>query len=328
MPRFIRRAFNWKQAIWFIPFCLASGFGAAFADQFALAHLFNVLWWIYSLVCWLASDTLAAKLQRSLVYLADGSLPPPSKKRYRIWQIIPSVFLVVAFFAAGYWIRTVQRAKQLGSLDEWLRPGSAPAPPSACNSSAPLPPDAVAIYLGNSRLATGGNPFPWAVIVPQDRRIRKPILAIERDEEGRIAIDLDVRGKDGRIIARLVRNHFVVNRNNILSKSSPDESTLIVTNEEGNDVLTLKYLNPRMIHLLGTFYVVGQNEPIVITEDEQDMGGRRMVLSNLCNTYGEGMTVSISSGGDGSGNHEYDAPASRQHPWPAIKWNKSTQQWE
>jgi len=59
----------------------------------------------------------------------------------------------------------------------------------------------------------------------------------------------------------------------------PDRSTLIVTDQEGTEVLNVRYLNRHVIHLLGIFYVIGQNDPIVISETRQDMGAGRSIFS-------------------------------------------------
>jgi hypothetical protein len=168
-----------------------------------------------------------------------------------------------------------------------------------------LPENAMALYLGNSRLTASTDTFPWSPLQPQDRRARKeyPIVTIEMDTHGRIAIDIDVRSKDHKIIARITRNQFVINTNNILSRSRPDRSTLIIYDQDGNEVLNIRYVNPHRIHLLGMFYVYGQDSPVVITENEQIMGAYGRV-SSFCGQYAPGFKEALFASGDGSGNHE------------------------
>jgi hypothetical protein len=238
---------------------------------------------------------------------------------------------MIAFFAGcAYFVHRLQLARELEKVEDWLYPANDPDPP--CSTKFPLPDDAIALYLGNSRLVAGRKVLMWPVLVPQDRRIAAPVLVVERGSSRRIAIDLDVRGKDGRIIARIKRNYFVINSNNILTKQRPDRSTLIVTDQEGMEVLNARYLNRHAIHLLGTFYVAGQNEPVVINELTQDMGGGRMVFSGACNasySWDENVSMVLVTSGDGSGNHEYDPPGSRQHPLsPVRKWSAAKQEWE
>lgn len=303
---------------------------AALSDQFGLAYGFTMVCCIYSIGCWLRSDQLKGKRSRSVVVFADGSPYDLPTMRYRLWQIVPTCLLIAFFATSFFFIQRLALTKELGQSEDWLYPASETDPP--CNSRYPLPDDAIALYLGNSRLVAGKDVTMWDVLDPQDRRIATPILVVERDSRGGIALDLDVRSKDGKIVARIKRNYFVLNGNNILTKRRPDRSTLIVTDQEGTEVLNVKYLNPHAINLLGTFYVIGQKEPVVINEVTQDMGGSRMMLSGACNdSYGWKGDVSRSlyTSGDGTGNHEYDPPGSAEHPLsPVRKWNADKQEWE
>jgi len=46
---------------------------------------------------------------------------------------------------------------------------------------------------------------------------------------------MDVKGEDGRLIARLNGNGFVINRNNYLEMQRPDRTRLIVYDQNGNE---------------------------------------------------------------------------------------------
>jgi hypothetical protein len=160
------------------------------------------------------------------------------------------------------------------------------------------------LYLGNSRLTASERMFPWVVLAPQDRRLRRehPIITIEMDKAKHIAVNLDVLSEDRRVVARIKRNHFWVNPNNVLNKERPDRSTLVVTDQFGKEVLNIRYLNPHSIHLTGAFYVVGQAEPVVITDAAQSMG-RYITFSQVCNNYSEAAAPTLLTYGDGTGNH-------------------------
>ena len=263
----------------------------------------------------------------SIILLPDGSHHQGSMWEYRTWQVGVSLLWICFFFACSYGVYRVQMAKELEAIEDWLYPASDPDPP--CSTKFPLPDNAIALYLGNSRLIAGKKVSMWSVINPQDRRIETPLLVIEQDAD-RVALDLDVRGNDGKIIARIRRNYFLINQNNILTKRRPDRNTLIVTDQEGTEVLNVRYLNPHAIHLLGTFYVIGQKEPIVINEMTQDMGHYH--ISGTCNaSYGwaDDAAMSLAAGGDGTGNHEYDPPGSQERPLsPVRKWNAAKREWE
>jgi hypothetical protein len=326
----MRQVFHWKHAGWAIAVFGGAALTSALADQFALAYAFILICSVYSVGCWLTSDRLEQKQPRSSVLLLDGTSYVPSARNYRLWQILPSLLIVVFFSGCVYSVHHLQLARELEQSEDWLYPASDPEP--TCSSQFPLPDNAIALYLGNSRLVAGKNISMWPVLIPQDRRIGVPILVVEQDSRGGVALDIDVRGEDGRIVARISRNFFVLNRNNMLTKQRPDRSTLIVIDQSGNEVLNVRYLNRKSIHLLGTFYVTGQKEPVVIKEMTQDMGGGRIVNSGACNTsygWGDDAFYAWNTSGDGTGNHEYDPPGSVKHPLAnGPKWNPSKRAWE
>jgi hypothetical protein len=274
--------------------------------------------------------------KRPKIRRATKNNPTPTQptsqdeRRWRMWCTLPVLVILAVSAILCAWTRVLQNDFELDRLADWLYPASDPDP--ACSTKFPLPDNAIALYLGNSRLVAGKKVSMWGALNPQDRRIPTPILIVEQGSRGRIALDLDIRGSDGKIIARIVRNYFVINPNNILTKSRPDRSTLTVTDQEGSQVLNVRYLNQHGIHLLGKFYVIGQKEPIVINETTQDMGARRMIFSGACNAsyrWPDDVAMSWAASGDGSGNHEYDPPGSRERPLsPVRRWNTSKMEWE
>lgn len=326
----IRQVFHWKYSGWAIALFGGAALTASLADQFELAYAFILICCVFSVGWWLTSDRLEQKRPWSSLLLLDSTSYAPSARGYRLWQTIPSLLMIALFGGCVYSVHRLQFARELEQFEGWLYPASDSDPP--CDTKFPLPDNAIALYLGNSRLVAGKGVSMWAVLVPQDRRISTPILVVEQGSRGRIALDLDVRGEDGRIVARIQHNYFVLNRNNLLIKQRPDRSTLLVTDQKGTEVLNVRYVNRHAIHLLGTFYVIGQKDPVVINEMTQDMGGGHMVFSGACNAssgWGDDISMSLSTSGDGTGNHRYDPPGSAEHPLsPVRKWDASKHEWE
>ncbi|HEX4486040.1 MAG TPA: hypothetical protein VH088_07230, partial [Terriglobales bacterium] len=64
---------------------------------------------------------------------------------------------------------------------------------------------------------------------------------------GRIAVSLAVLSSDGRVVARLDKNRFVVNASNYLEKRQTDLSRMVVVDQFDTEVLDIWYLNPRAI---------------------------------------------------------------------------------
>jgi len=138
-----------------------------------------------------------------------------------------------------------------------------------------LPEGAMAIFLGNSIAYT--TSFPHTVIeVGGD-----PVLVIDKTEAG-IVIFAKMFSEDGRIVAELKQNHFHVNPNNYFRIERPNDHSLIVYDQRGQQALNVEFLNRFAIKLLGRFYFPPR-PPIIIEEEWMSYGGMRM--SN--NTFGE-----------------------------------------
>lgn len=138
-----------------------------------------------------------------------------------------------------------------------------------------IPEGAMAIFLGNSMAYT--TSFPHTVIeVGGD-----PVLVIDKTEAG-IAIFAKMFSEDGRIVAELKENQFHVNPNNYFRIERPNDHSLIVYDQRGQQALNVEFLNRFAIKLLGRFYFPPR-PPIIIEEERMSYGGIRM--SN--NTFGE-----------------------------------------
>jgi hypothetical protein len=90
--------------------------------------------------------------------------------------------------------------------------------------------------------------FPHLVVAS---RHLGPFISLDRSWDGSIRVLMDVRSEDRKIIVRLDEDGFVVNRSNSLEVKT-DRSSLSVIDEYGDEVLNIRYLNPREISVSGT----------------------------------------------------------------------------
>jgi len=153
-----------------------------------------------------------------------------------------------------------------------LIPANKPTPPNACGT---IPPNALAILLGNS--AAFNSSFPHTVIEVGNQQ-----LLIINKKGDRITISAKFFSRDNRIVGELKENQFYINPNNYFRIERPNEHSLIVYDQEGNKTINLEFLNPSAIRLLGRFYLPNR-PPIIIEEDFQTFGGVKM--SRVC--FGE-----------------------------------------
>jgi hypothetical protein len=126
-----------------------------------------------------------------------------------------------------------------------LTPGNDPTPANYCD-----PPQVgdVVVMFGNEEQHNTAlvSRFPHIVL---ESRAHGPVVTLDRDG-ALVAVVLDMKSADGKIIARLNSNGWVVNRNNVLS-ANKDAHGLEILDEFGADVLSVRYLNPQAISVKG-----------------------------------------------------------------------------
>jgi hypothetical protein len=90
-------------------------------------------------------------------------------------------------------------------------------------------------------------------------RIHGRDLLTLRREGGGYFIDASVFSDDGRIVAQVERNRFVVNPNNYFRISRRDQSTLAVYDQKADPVLTVAYRRDGMVLVGGIFRYNGES---------------------------------------------------------------------
>ena len=135
-----------------------------------------------------------------------------------------------------------------------------------------LPRDTILLRLGSVSLISSSRP---QYVLAHDQQ---PFLTIAGGEHG-LRISTSVMSVDHHRIARVIDNEFKVDPEHSFNPKQPDPHTLVVRDEDGNEVLRVTYLNKRAISVLGTFYMEGKTRPASITSqgirwpDGQFVGG-------------------------------------------------------
>jgi hypothetical protein len=100
-----------------------------------------------------------------------------------------------------------------------LYPANDQVPPGACSPHG----SEVTLYLGSSAVLAPGV-FPLTIVGIKDKRV----LVLDRSSDGSLVLIADIRDKDDKIIARLDKDGFTINKNNYLSVKRTDRSSLII----------------------------------------------------------------------------------------------------
>ncbi len=135
------------------------------------------------------------------------------------------------------------------ALNGNLLPANEPTPKTGCGET---PQGAALLILGDERQGIGAvvTTFPHTIVESVVLGKKIPSISLDRDSAGTLVVLMDIRSADGRIIARLNREGFVVNRNNYLELKS-DTSSLHIEDEYGDEVLDVRYLNRSTIRVRG-----------------------------------------------------------------------------
>jgi hypothetical protein len=152
--------------------------------------------------------------------------------------------------------RLFERQQEVSEfLTDKLIPASDPTPANTCHDAYP---DDVFVFFGSNGNASFTDKFPHTILQVRGRKI----ISIDRTENNSLTLSVDIRDSSNRIIARLNREGFAVSHNYDWYLLRPDESTVVVEDEYGNDVVRARFLNPRAFSVSGRYYDQGNVHPL------------------------------------------------------------------
>jgi hypothetical protein len=181
-------------------------------------------------VWWLSSDFLATRKKQRRAVRRDTVRSRQATHSYQkyLWAGLGAIATGTTFVLMFTYAQ--HQAYELSRNAGLLVPADDQSP-EVCGDL-PLPNGVLALYLGTNRLHAPKTGSFSPLVYEGDRM---PLLTLHTDHTGYITLSIDIRSRDGRIVARVDKNRFVVNENNILRMRRPDRSTLIVDDQEGAD---------------------------------------------------------------------------------------------
>jgi hypothetical protein len=182
-------------------------------------------------------------------------LGPATKKNGVLKQGAP---VTVYYRREGNVAEQVDLVEALKGL---LVPGDEPDPPLPTSCQAPVPPNALRVYLGGSSAGYSTSDEITVLTVKGN-----DILDVRRTSKG-LAINAKTFSEDGKIIAEIVDNQFYINPNNFFRMDKPDSHSILVYDLRGRKVLDIRYINPHSVRVTGIFQVPGV-APVIIGESE------------------------------------------------------------
>jgi hypothetical protein len=146
-----------------------------------------------------------------------------------------------------------------------LVPARLPNPPVPVSCHAPIPENALRVYLGDS---LGYFVGPQITVV---RVVGQSLLSIEKKDKG-MSINAKIYSHDRRIVAEISDNRFQINPNNYFRRERPNKHALVIYDQEGTEVLNVDYLNPNTVQITGRF-LYPSRAPVIIEATSLRIGG-------------------------------------------------------
>ena len=245
------RAFFRKYSQFLISLLFAGAAALLGFHHFLPAYMLFSVSGAWALVYWQASDYLSSKLanlrqrrqkfqDKPKQYRAVDAYRK-AQRSYWVPNILGSLAIIGLVVVCLFWTSSTQTEYQLEQWQGWLVPANDPDPPSFCSA----PKDALRIFIGRNEAFSTGFPFVVLRVHGTDR------IAIDRDATGRIALSVDILDSEGKVLVTFEKGHFTVAQRRILDIKRPDRSTLVVRDENKNEVLNVRYLNKRSIQFSG-----------------------------------------------------------------------------
>ena len=183
-----------------------------------------------------------------------------SHKEWKSWRYVIAPLIIVLFSGLSVRAYTKGMERELSRLQGRLFPSNEPTPANWC-SSRYLDGDGVFILMGFATSYV--DQFPHTVISVD----KQPRLVVHRDADKTIWISLDIFGGDGRIIAELGKDGFTVREHSYFKFTRKDRSSLAIVDEFKQEVLNVRYVNPRAIWINAVLRYPNSN-PVIFRGSE------------------------------------------------------------
>jgi hypothetical protein len=148
----------------------------------------------------------------------------------------------------------------------WLQPADEPTPPNACDRW-PIEKE-MTVLLGNAAFFVTKN----FLATRQDRFVPLSIcgtaaMTVERSPNG-MKINTTIHDTAGELLGNIVNNGYDIPKDDrLIVEHSGDLSSLVVHDAKGEELLYIRYFNPHLMRLRGTF-VCHSGQPVIVINNE------------------------------------------------------------
>lgn len=223
---------------------------------FAAAYVMFLSAFVWSLVLWLTSDTLASKNPSTWnTHRKKRTDLSRAYRSYWIWKYGVAAVMAIIVLPTLNETSIIQYNKEMSSLEGTLYPANDPTPQPCFR-----PPGKYVFYFPESNFAIAADRLPLPLFV--SRTTGKVLAQAEQLPDDSLGISMDIESDDKKIVVQMKGNEYVVNHNNYLQINrrnyAHDKSTLRVTDQTGKQVLSIHFLNPHAFSIAADLKLEGR----------------------------------------------------------------------
>jgi len=143
---------------------------------------------------------------------------------------------------------------------------------------------------GSVALVLGGN-----TIITNNKTVAltvggQPFLSV-RVQNGSLFLSARLVNSNNQPVVRIIDNEFQASPERTFNPRQPDRSSLLVRDENGQEILNVRFINPQVIRINGIFEIPGQNASIIARDDALVLPGNNVLIGNRI--VGSGTAIAI-----------------------------------
>lgn len=154
----------------------------------------------------------------------------------------------------------------------------------------PTPASVGQLERGSVALVLGGN-----TIITNNKTVAltvggRPFLSV-RVRNGSLFLSARLVNSNNQPVVRIIDNEFQASPERTFNPKQPDRSSLLVRDEDGQEILNVRFINSQVIRINGIFEIPGQNASIIARDDALVLPGNNMLIGNRI--VGSGTAIAI-----------------------------------
>jgi hypothetical protein len=261
-----RPLLSWKISAAVPPLCWVLACAALTYQRPLLAKVLFLATGLLSLAHYLLSDSIVQssinlertrkEAEKDISRLRKGL----AYKQARFWHYGRPIAVVASSLLATalglHWVISAQRAVELSRLEGRLYPANEPTPQNPCQNS--VKEGQVVVLLGADAVLADTFPVSILSVEGKDR------LVLDRQEDGSIAVSIDILRDDGGVLVKIAKGEFVI-PDSPLHKQRKDRNTLQVTDPSRTQVLIMRFINDQTLLIDAVLRYPGLENPIIFS---------------------------------------------------------------